>query len=59
MARGPYGQARGDISDGWFDSSRKEQAYPLRRVLADLAVEEMAAHVPAFYLPARASTFTW
>jgi hypothetical protein len=36
------GKARSNISDGWFDSARREHAYPLRRVLGDLPVEEMA-----------------
>jgi hypothetical protein len=36
------GKARSDISDGWFDSARREHSYPLRRVLGDLPVEEMA-----------------
>ncbi len=30
------------ISDGWFERARREHAYPLRRVLGDLPVEEMA-----------------
>jgi hypothetical protein len=34
--------ARSGISDDWFDSARREHAYPLRRVLGDLPVEEMA-----------------
>jgi hypothetical protein len=34
------GQARGGISDGWFDSARREHAYPLRRVLGDLPVAD-------------------
>jgi hypothetical protein len=36
------GKARSSISDGWFDSARREHSYPLRRVLGDLPVEEMA-----------------
>jgi hypothetical protein len=36
------GKATSDISDGWFESARREHAYPLRRVLGDLPVEEMA-----------------
>ena len=36
------GKARKGISDGWFDSARREHSYPLRRVLGDLPVEEMA-----------------
>jgi hypothetical protein len=35
-------KARNNISDGWFDSARREHSYPLRRVLGDLPVEEMA-----------------
>ncbi len=35
-------KARNSISDGWFDSARREHSYPLRRVLGDLPVEEMA-----------------
>lgn len=33
---------RSKISDGWFDRARQEHAYPLRRVLGALPVEEMA-----------------
>jgi hypothetical protein len=36
------GKARHGISEGWFDSARREHSYPLRRVLGDLPVEEMA-----------------
>jgi hypothetical protein len=36
------GNARHGISEGWFDSARREHSYPLRRVLGDLPVEEMA-----------------
>jgi len=35
-------EAKDGISDGWFESARREHAYPLRRVLGDLPVEEMA-----------------
>jgi hypothetical protein len=35
-------KARTAISDGWFDSAHREHPYPLRRVLGDLPVEEMA-----------------
>jgi hypothetical protein len=35
-------EARTGISDGWFESAWREHSYPLRRVLGDLPVEEMA-----------------
>jgi len=36
------GAARTSISEGWFESARKDHSYPLRRVLGALPVEEMA-----------------
>ena len=33
--------AKKSISDGWFERARREHAYPLRRVLGALPVEEM------------------
>jgi hypothetical protein len=35
-------EAKKEISDGWFESARRDHSYPLRRVLGDLPVEEMA-----------------
>jgi hypothetical protein len=34
--------AKKSISEGWFERARQDHAYPLRRVLGDLPVEEMA-----------------
>jgi hypothetical protein len=34
--------AKSSISDGWFERARKDHAFPLRRVLGSLPVEEMA-----------------
>jgi hypothetical protein len=36
------GEARKHISEAWFERARREHSYPLRRVLGDLPVEEMA-----------------
>jgi hypothetical protein len=35
-------QASSSISDGWFERARREHAYPLKRVLGALPVEEIA-----------------
>jgi hypothetical protein len=34
--------SRTAISDAWFENARRDHSYPLRRVLGDLPVEEMA-----------------
>ena len=34
--------AKTGISDGWFELARRDHSFPLRRVLGDLPVEEMA-----------------
>jgi hypothetical protein len=34
--------AKSNISDAWFSNARRDHAYPLRRVLGALPVEEMA-----------------